>query len=1016
MRGFSYVLVVLVLASVIAISGPWSATAAPSRSASAVPIVQPRPNSITPFFPNIKITDGTSPFDYQVEPTMVVNHSGTVFVGWKETNGPDAAGYRVGSSYSTDQGLTWAPNILMNQTHPNQNCRDSDPWMALDPNDRVHYAYLEYDPNGGSSPPCSSGLDVSNTTNGQDWGNVHYIVGQGGLVDKDSIAFDSAGRLYATWDEGNILAVTWSDDGGATWAPVINPGSQSAVLGAVIVAAPDGTVYLTWWDFGTNNIKFESSADRGQTWSAIVRVNDLAGSAPGGFPQYPLPAMNVDPNSGAIYVSWADSRNGNPDIYLASSTDGGKTWAANQRINDNTDSSMQYMVDLAVDGTGKVHAAWEDKRLGNWNIFYSNSTDGGQTWSPNVRVSDQDTPGTFDRPGDYFAIEAGPDNKTYVVWTDGRGTNFDIYYARSPGFPTSTVTVTTNPAGLPVTVDGVTSTGPVATAWIVGSSHTVSVASPIPLGTTARYVWSNWSDGGTISHSIVVGVDDATITASFTKQYQSSVSLGPVGLGLSVLVDSVPYTATASFWWDDGSVHQVEAPTPQNLSTDVRYIWFSWSDGGSAAHSVSATAALVLTATFTEQEAMRVSTTPSGATFAVDGTSYSSATAFWFARDSYHTISVATQQSSTPGTRYQFQQWSDGGAAAHVVHFTAAVSFEATFSAEYYLNVTSPVSGAGGSGWYPAGATVNAAVSNQYFAQNPGERLAFQGWSGDATGASLTSDPILMDGPKTAIAQYGTQFYLDVSSAYGSVSGAGWYDQGTSAHAGVASQQVAVSPGTQELFVVWSGDATGTGVTSNGIVMDRPKVATAQWRTEYSLTIQTPYGTATTAGWYQAGSFATASLNASVIGTGAGERVVFKGWTGDAAGYAALGSSPILMSGPRTAHAEWSKEYFLQVITDVGTIGGSGWYREGTSVELTAPAEATSGGQTVRFSGWSGDVTSSDLVVTVTMTGPKEVKATWTTTGALGGLSGTLIGLILLIVGIALVVGLFVARRRGRRE
>src|SRR5207249_3390533 len=330
---------------------------------------------------------------------------------------------------------------------------------------------------------------------------------------------------------------------------------------------------------------------------------------------------------------------------------------------------------------------------GAWSIFYSNSTDGGSTWATNLRVSTQDTPLSYDRPGDYFAIEAGLDNTVYVVWTDGRGADFDIYYARSPGFPTSTVTVTTDPAGLPVTVDGVTSKAPVATAWIVGSSHTVSVASPISLGATARYVWSNWSDGGAISHSIVVGTADATVTASFAKQYQSQVSLIPTGLGLIVLIDSMPYTATASFWWDDGSVHQVEAPTNQTVSTDVRYVWFSWSDGGSAVHSVTATAALVLTATFTEEEAMRVSTTPSGT---------------------------------------------------------------------------------GGSGWYPAGATVTATVSNQYHAQGPGERLAFQGWSGNATGTHLTSDPILMDGPKTAVAQYGTQFYLDVSSAYGTVLGADW--------------------------------------------------------------------------------------------------------------------------------------------------------------------------------------------------------------------------------------------------
>jgi hypothetical protein len=674
------------------------------------------------------------------------------------------------------------------------------------------------------------------------------------------------------------------------------------------------------------------------------------------------------------------------------------------------------MVDVAVDNAGVVHAAWEDNRNSAWNIFYSNSTDGGNTWAANLRVSSENTPLSYNRPGDYFAIEAGPDNKIYVVWTDGRGTDFDIYYARSPGFPISTVTVTTNPSGLPVTVDGVTSTAPVATAWLIGSSHTVSVASAISLGPTARYVWSDWSDGGAISHSIVVGTNDTTITASFTKQYQSRVSLVPTGHGLSVLVDSVSYTATTSFWWDDGTVHQVEAPTNQTVSADVRYVWFSWSDGGSAVHSVTANAALLLTATFTEEQAMRVSTTPSGASFLVDGQTYSSANTFWFARDSYHTVSVVTPQSGNPGTRYQFQSWSDGGAATHVIHFTGAVSLQATFSAEYLLTVESPVAGAGGSGWYPAGATVSATVSNQYYAQAPGERLSFQGWSGDATGAQLTSDPILMDGPKTARAQYGTQFYLDVSTAYGEVAGAGWYDRGAKAHAVIASSQVAVSPGMRELFVGWSGDATGTGITSNEILMDGPRRVGTTWRTEYELRIESPYGTVVGAGWYQSGSFATASLNASVVGTATGERVVFTGWTGDAAGAAAFGSNPILMSGPKSAHAQWSKEYFLNVVSDLGTVSGGGWHREGASVQIRASTEATSAGQTYRFSGWSGDVTSADPSVTVTMTKAMTVQANWTRAAALGGLSGTTIGLVLLVIGIALVIGLLVARGRRRRE
>jgi hypothetical protein len=273
-----------------------------------------------------------------------------------------------------------------------------------------------------------------------------------------------------------------------------------------------------------------------------------------------------------------------------------------------------------------------------------------------------------------------------------------------------------------------------------------------------------------------------------------------------------------------------------------------------------------------------------------------------------------------------------------------------------------------------------------------------------------------MDGPKTAVAQYGTQFYLDVSSAYGDVLGAGWYDRGAKAHAVIASSQVAVSPGMREIFVSWSGDATGTGITSNEILMDGPRTVGTTWRTEYELRIDSPYGTVVGAGWYQSGSFATASVNASVVGTATGERVVFKGWTGNAAGTAAYGSSPILMSGPKTVHAEWSKEYFLNVVSDLGAVSGGGWYREGMLVQIRASTEATSAGQTYRFSGWSGDVTSADPSVTVTMTKAMTVQANWTRTAALGGLSGTTIGLVLLVIGIALVIGLLVARGRRRRE
>jgi uncharacterized repeat protein (TIGR02543 family) len=606
--------------------------------------------------------------------------------------------------------------------------------MALGPDDVVQYAYLEYNCRDGSS-----GLTVANTTDGT-WGAVHYVRGGGGLTDKDSIIVAPTGRIYAAWDEGNVMDVTWSDDGGATWASFTDPDDASGgVLGAVIQI----------------------------------------------------------------------------------------------------------------------------------------------------------------------------------------------------GGPVATITVTTNPTRLPVTVDGVTTTGPAVFGWVIGSAHEISVPSLAPGGTGIRFLWTNWSDGGAIAHPITADAD-RTITAYFQKQDEVKVDTSPKGL--EILVDGVPTTLATSFWWNESSTHRVEATSPQPVSDVKRYVWLSWSDAGDRAHSLSIKGPLTLTATFGDEEAMRVSTSPDGRTFSVDGVSYSGASSFWFAPGRQVILSVPTTQ-STPGTRYQFQGWSDGGDATHVVTFSGAMSVEARFSAEFYLNVSSPVPGASGSGWYPAGSTVVAFVSTANYATGAGQRLAFLRWGGDASGSGLTSNPILMDGPKDVVAEYGTEYQLTVLSPYGDVTGGGWYPAGATASATIASTEVSRGTGIREAFVGWTGDATGSGATSSPILMDKPKSVTASWQTQY----------------------------------------------------------------------------LLQVDSEVGTVGGSGWYPAGQIVEIRAPSQMTVSGTTYRFAGWTGGASGSDPTITVTMSGPVTVRATWQSAGTLDVLGTPEVSVGILVVVGALAVGLLVWRQSRRR-
>jgi hypothetical protein len=53
----------------------------------------------------------------------------------------------------------------------------------------------------------------------------------------------------------------------------------------------------------------------------------------------------------------------------------------------------------------------------------------------------------------------------------------------------SNVSVTTNPPGLTILVDGTQATAPQAFGWATASSHTLSVASPQQGGTGTRYVF-----------------------------------------------------------------------------------------------------------------------------------------------------------------------------------------------------------------------------------------------------------------------------------------------------------------------------------------------------------------------------------------------------------------------------------------------------------------------------------------------------------------------------------------------
>src|ERR1041385_6978056 len=90
------------------------------------------------------------------------------------------------------------------------------------------------------------------------------------------------------------------------------------------------------------------------------------------------------------------------------------------------------------------------------------------------------------------------------------------------------ITVQTSPSGRSFTVDGTNYTSATVFTWTSGSSHTIATTSPQSGGTGIQYLYSSWSDGGAMSHTIAPS-SSGTYTASFTTQYYLTMNSGAGG-------------------------------------------------------------------------------------------------------------------------------------------------------------------------------------------------------------------------------------------------------------------------------------------------------------------------------------------------------------------------------------------------------------------------------------------------------------------------------------------------------
>ncbi len=402
-----------------------------------------------------------------------------------------------GWAYTTfDGGKTWKNVVLPHltfQTGATGALSDmdsaGDPALAFGPNNAVYYANIVFSRlNGGS------GIVVSKSANGGlTWGEPSIVQMDGVdasgnalptdyFNDKEWIGVDQkTGTVYVTWTRFGLsdspIVVSKSTNGGKTWSPFVyvNPASgfkpggiTSYSQGSIPQVGKKGELYIAYesavcqtlnCNLPTDHdaIIIAKSTDGGATFKNTEASFDFD------FPYNPdtgrstltgenfrinsFPQFAIDPESGKLYVTWADDRNGaydangnsiktNGDVLVISSEDGVK-WSKPVVLGTGADEVYPaigafddqvavtfYTRTYDANGVGLDYAYVKGESL---NGLKANKVKRitTQTSNPGIQfvgvgaVSGKVLQGVF--IGDYTAVAFGSDGKFHPSWTDFRG-------------------------------------------------------------------------------------------------------------------------------------------------------------------------------------------------------------------------------------------------------------------------------------------------------------------------------------------------------------------------------------------------------------------------------------------------------------------------------------------------------------------------------------------------------------------------------------------------------------------
>ena len=385
---------------------------------------------------------------------FIVNHPSNPDIMWSSANTYNFSPFFIseGIYVTTDGGTNWRGSDTCSGDPIS--LHGGDPGIAIDKNGTFIVTRL------GFTPGLFSHYS---TDNGLTWSFQKLIsnddLERATLTTDGTPSSNYYGRTYAVWvtfAPPFPLKVSFTDDGAENWSTptqINNPSQRSA--GGEVKMGLNGNVYAIWAGvtdtspFTEDFVGFASSTDGGSTWSVQENAFDMNGisgllTGKANIRVNGLPRIAVDTSGGSrngwIYIITTQKNlnpaGSDPDVILNKSTDGGATWSPGIRVNQDqvNNGAVQYFPAIHVDQFGGVNIIFYDDRnttSDSSGVFLARSEDGGNNWNE-FEISDHNfkpvpIAGTFvGYQGDNIDITSSS-GKLWPVWMDNSTGIYQIW-------------------------------------------------------------------------------------------------------------------------------------------------------------------------------------------------------------------------------------------------------------------------------------------------------------------------------------------------------------------------------------------------------------------------------------------------------------------------------------------------------------------------------------------------------------------------------------------------------------